>query len=75
MLHEDSEGYYGYWRLYKRILNNNGSVVKNECMCEVECMDSVHDVIKYNRNLIYKHIDKEYFVDKLVEYGCVIKEC
>lgn len=68
MLHEDSEGYYGYWNLYERIFDKDNNLIKVEFIASCDFMESVRDVIKYYRyKIVYKHIDKEYFVSQLNE--------
>ena len=68
MLHEDSEGYYGYWNLYERIFDKDNNLIKVEFIASCDFMESIHDVIKYYRHkIVYKHIDKEYFVSQLNE--------
>lgn len=68
MLHEDSEGYYGYWNLYERIFDKDNNLIKVEFIASCDFMESVNDVIKYYRHkIVYKHIDKEYFVSQLNE--------
>ena len=84
MLHESSDGYYGYIALYKRILNKYGSAIKVEYLSAGHYgLDSVYDVIRpiqlKSSSIIklgiklgcYKLIDKEYFVRKLTEYGFI----
>ena len=68
MLHEDSEGYYVYWNLYERIFDKDNNLIKVKFIASCDFMESIHDVIKYYRHkIVYKHIDKEYFVSQLSE--------
>lgn len=87
MLHENSDGYYGYIDISKRILNEYGSVIRVEYLNTVTAdynLESIYELIrpiqlKQTISLIklgiklgnYKLIDKEFFVRKLTEYGYI----
>ena len=80
MVHEDSEGYYGYINLYERIINENGTVMDTipleTNVTYYSGISNVSELIKNKytntkRCLIYKHLDKEYFVKKLTMSGYI----
>ena len=87
MLHENSELYYGYIEICKRILNEHGSVVRVEYLDTVSAdygLESLCQIIrpiqlKQTSSIIklgiklgnYKLIDKDFFVRKLTNYAYI----